>query len=59
MFNKSFLIEDTNYKKYIIYKSIAKKIAEEKSKIDLYKKNWDIIKKISNPYELIYINIPL
>ena len=56
MFNKSFLIEDTNYKKYIIYKSIAKKIAKEKSKIDLYKKIWDIIKKISNPYELIYIN---
>ena len=56
MFSKSFLIEDKNYDKYVIFKPISKKISKEKSKIDMYKKEWDSVKKISNPYELIYIN---
>ena len=52
MFEKSFLIEDENYKKYIIYKPIAKKIAKEKSKIDLYKKQWDKDDLLSDFYDV-------
>lgn len=57
MFSKDlFIKKDKDYKKYILYQKLAKELAVEKTKIDMYKDNWETIKKICNPYELIYIN---
>jgi len=55
-FDKFTLNKDKNYNKGIIYKTLSKKIYLLKNQIDEYIDIWDKIKKISNPYELIYIN---
>ena len=55
--NKVFTLnKDENYNKGIIYKTMSKEISLLKNKIDDYVDVWEKIKKISNPYELIYIN---
>ena len=50
------LKKDENYTRSILYKSFSQQISSIKNNIDDYVDIWEKIKRISNPYELIYIN---
>jgi len=49
------LISDNDLENYIIFKKERNEIMELKNKLSLIKVEWDNVKKITNPYELIHI----
>ena len=50
------LVKNKSSKKYVICRVLSHKLAEKKNNIDDYQHRWNFIKKLTNPYELIYIN---
>jgi len=49
------LISDDKIENYIIFKKNSNEIIELKNKLSIIKVEWDNVKKITNPYELIHI----
>jgi len=50
------LVKNKNYKKYVMCRVLSKKLAKKKNNIDDFQNKWNFVKKLTNPYELIYIN---